>query len=202
MWDLQPVLVGSLARLEPLAEGHREDLFEAARPPQIWEFWPFNPGTDREAFDRWFDGCLQAASVGESFHFATIPHAGGSPVGSTSYCTIRPDDRGIEIGWTWVTPAAWGTGINTEAKFLQLRYAFETLHCIRVEFDTDEQNIRSRAALSALPAQFEGVLRNLTIRQSDGSKRSSAYFSITDEDWPTVSENLQRRIAAHVNQNA
>jgi N-acetyltransferase len=196
MWDLQPTLVGEIVRLEPIDDEHREALFTAARPVEIWDYWPFNPGVDRAAFDRWFDGCLDCAQRGESFHFATISQASGLPVGSTSYCTIRPEHRGLEIGWTWLTPAVWGTSANTEAKFLQLQYAFETLDCIRVEFDTDEHNSRSRAALAALPAQFEGIWRNLTIRESDGSKRSSAYFSIIDDEWPRVGENLRRRIAA------
>lgn len=193
-WNLTPTLSGSIARLEPLAETHREPMFEAARPAEIWDYWPFNPGADRASFDHWFDGRLRAAEHGESFHFATIAQASGLPVGSTSYCTIRQEFRGIEIGWTWLTPSVWGTGVNTEAKFLQLRYAFEALHCIRVDFDTDADNARSRAALSALPAKFEGVLRNFSIRESDGSKRSSAFFSVIDDEWPAVRDALSSRV--------
>jgi RimJ/RimL family protein N-acetyltransferase len=198
VWDLQPTLSGRIARLEPLAARHREGLFAVAGHEQIWQYWPVAPGNSRGEFDQWFDGCLQAAQTGESFHFATVAADDGALIGSTSFCTVRQEDRGIEIGWTWLTPSAWGTGANTEVKFLQLRYAFEALGVIRVEFDTDAQNARSRAALSALPAQFEGVLRNLTIRPSDGTKRSSAYFSVIDDDWPAVREQLLSRLARHL----
>ena len=132
--------------------------------------------------------CLRTAGEGGDAHFATILQATGEPVGSTSFCTIREEDRGLEIGWTWLTPSVWGTGANTEAKFLQLRYAFETLGCIRVDWDTYEQNARSRAALTKLGATFEGVWRNFSIRESDGSKVSSAFYSVIDDEWPDSSE--------------
>ena len=190
MWDLQPTLTGGRVRLEPLAPQHRDALFEVAGPPEIWEYWAFNPGASREAFDAWFDACLKTASDGGDSHFATLLQESGNPVGSTSFCTIREEDRGLEIGWTWLTPSAWGTGANTEAKFLQLQYAFETLGAIRVEWDTYEQNARSRSALTKLGARFEGVRRNFSIRESDGSKISSAFFAMTDDDWPDVRRRL------------
>ncbi|HEX3803031.1 MAG TPA: GNAT family protein [Solirubrobacteraceae bacterium] len=194
MWHLQPSLVGQIVRLEPLATKHRDGLLAAARPTEIWDYWSFNPGTSEAAFDNWFEHCLQTAEEGGDAHFATILRATGAPVGSTSFCTVRERDRGLEIGWTWLTPAVWGTGANTEAKFLQLRHAFETLGCIRVDFDTYEQNARSRAALARLPAQFEGVWRNYSIRESDGTVQSSAFYSVIDDEWPTVRANLIARL--------
>jgi N-acetyltransferase len=194
MWDLQPTLVGQVVRLEPLAPRHRDALFAAARPPEIWNYWSFNPGESETAFDEWFERCLRTALEGGDAHFATVLEATGAVVGSTSFCTIREHDRGLEIGWTWLTPAAWGTGANTDAKFLQLSYAFEKLGCIRVDFDTYAENARSRAALAKLPAQFEGVWRNYSIRESDGSKRSSAFYSVIDDEWPTVRANLIARL--------
>jgi RimJ/RimL family protein N-acetyltransferase len=196
MWDLQPTLIGEIVRLEPLAPEHRDALFAVSGPAEIWEYWSFYPGVSEAAFDKWFEGCLNAAADGGDAHFATILQATGAPVGSTSFCTARARDRGIEIGWTWLTPAAWGTGANTEAKFLQLRYAFEQLGCIRVDFDTYEENARSRAALAKLPAQFEGVWRNYSIRESDGEKRSSAFYSVIDDEWPAVREQLIARLKA------
>ena len=195
MWDLQPTLIGEIVRLEPLGRQHRDSLLAASRPPEIWEYWPMNPGAGDAPFDAWLERCLRETVDGGDAHFATVMQETGQAVGSTSFCTARPDARGIEIGWTWLTPTAWGTGANTEAKFLQLRYAFETLGCIRVDFDTDVENARSRAALSALPAKFEGVWRNFSIRKTDGSKRSSAFYSVIDDEWPTVRENLIARIA-------
>jgi RimJ/RimL family protein N-acetyltransferase len=194
MWDLQPTLIGEVVRLEPLAPEHRDALFAVSGPAEIWEYWSFNPGASEAAFDTWFERCLQEAADGGDAHFATILQATGAPVGSTSFCSRRESDRGLEIGWTWLTPAAWGTGANTSAKFLQLRYAFEELGCIRVDFDTYAENVRSRAALAKLPAQFEGVWRNYSIRESDGSKRSSAFYSVIDDEWPTVRENLITRL--------
>jgi RimJ/RimL family protein N-acetyltransferase len=195
MWDLQPTLEGRIVRLEPLAPSHHDGLRAAAGPPEIWEYWSFNAGESDAAFDSWFDGCTEEGAAGGDAHFATILQSTGRPVGSTSFCTIREADLGLEIGWTWLTPSVWGTGVNTEAKFLQLQYAFETLGCIRVDWDTYEQNARSRVALTKLGATFEGVWRNYSIRETDGSKVSSAFYSVIDDEWPTVRANLVDRIA-------
>ena len=195
MWELQPTLEGQIVRLEPLADEHHDGLRAAAAPAEIWDYWSFNAGKSDEAFDEWFDDAIAEAAAGGDSHFATILRATGEPVGSTSFCTIREEDRGVEIGWTWLTPSVWGTGANTEAKFLQLQYAFETLGCIRVDWDTYATNARSRAALEKLGATFEGVLRNWSIREEDGSKVSSAFYSVIDDEWPTVRANLIDRIA-------
>ena len=195
MWNLQTTLEGQIVRLEPLAAEHHDGLRVAAAPPEIWDYWSFNPGASDAAFDEWFNGAVAAPTGGGDVHFATILQATGEPVGSTSFCTIREHDRGVEIGWTWLTPSVWGTGANTEAKFLQLQYAFETLGCIRVDWDTYEHNARSRAALTKLGATFEGVWRNYSIRREDGSKVSSAFYSVIDDEWPTVRANLIDRVA-------
>ena len=195
MWDLQPTLIGEIVRLEPLGRSTATVYWPRRDRLRSGSTGPFNPGASDEAFDEWLEDCIREAAEGGDAHFATVLQATGEPVGSTSFCTAREEDLGIEIGWTWLTPAAWGTGANTEAKFLQLRYAFETLECIRVDFDTYEENARSRAALAALPAKFEGVWRNFSIREFDGSKRSSAFYSVIDDEWPTVRENLIARIA-------
>ncbi len=195
MWDVQPTLSGTIVRLEPLGPQHRDALFQAARPPEIWDYWSFNPGASDSAFDEWIEGCIEEAAAGGDSHFATILQATDEPIGSTSFCTIREEDRGLEIGWTWLTPSAWGSGANTEAKFLQLQYAFETLGAIRVDWDTYERNARSRAALAKLGATFEGIWRNYSIRRSDGSKVSSAFYSVIDDEWPDVRANLIDRIA-------
>jgi N-acetyltransferase len=190
-------LEGELVVLEPLRRDHLGALFEAARPPEIWEFWPFNPATDRRRFEEWLDDALGAVASGSEARFATLDAHTERAIGSTSFCTLRPEHRGLEIGWTWLTPSAWGTGANAEAKLLQLRHAFSELGCQRVEFETDELNVRSRRALGALPAHFEGVLRDLELL-SDGRTRSSAIYSILAREWPAVQERLQRRVRAAV----
>lgn len=195
MWDLGPRLAGEIVTLEPLGPAHIDGLFAVARPPEIWTWWPMNPACTRATFEAWFEQAVGAAVRGTASHFATLDARSGRPLGSTSFCTPRPADRAVEIGWTWLTPTAWHTGANAEAKLLQLTYAFETLGCIRVDFDTDERNGRSRAALEALPARFEGVLRDYSIA-ADGSRRSSAFYSILDHEWPRVSHNLRARVQA------
>ena len=109
--------------------------------------------------------------------------------------TSTPEHRTLEIGWTWLTPTAWGTGANAEAKLLQLEHAFETLGYRRVEFKTDALNERARPALAALPAQFEGIFRkHMLVR--DGVSRDSAWYSVVDDEWPEVRESLRARVAA------
>jgi RimJ/RimL family protein N-acetyltransferase len=105
----------------------------------------------------------------------------------------RPADRVVEIGWTWFDPGAWRSGVNLETKLLMLGHAFERLDCVRVELKTDARNERSRAAIAALPARFEGVLRNHMI-VPDVGQRDTAYFSVLDQEWPEVRANLERRI--------
>jgi N-acetyltransferase len=193
-WDLQPTLSGELVTLEPLALRHRDALLTAAHAPEIWTYWPWVVGADAESFDAWFVHALGGPERGDDFHFATVWRATGDPIGSTSFCTARPDDRGIEIGWTWVTPSFWGQGANTEAKYLQLQYAFETLRCIRVEWDTYGDNARSRAALERLGARLDGVWRNYNIRAADGRVHDSAFYSVIDSEWPHVKQGLKSRL--------
>ncbi len=193
-WPIFPTaLPGEIVVLKPLAREHLEELFEAARPAEIWQWWPFNPAVDEERFEQWLTDALAAAETGTALHFVTLDAITGRAIGSTSYCTPRPDHGGLEIGWTWLTPSAWRTGANAEAKLLQLTHAFERLGCHRVEFHTDERNERSRRALMALPAHFEGVLRDWKVLPT-GRWRSSAVFSILDREWPTTQDNLTRRL--------
>jgi N-acetyltransferase len=194
-------LEGSLVVLEPLKPSHEQGLFEVARDPRIWQSLPFetgetyNPAETRAAFASWFEAALAASEKGSEAAFATLDAKSAQPIGSTRYLALRPAHRGLEIGWTWLTPSAWGTGANVEAKLLMLEHAFESLGCVRVEFKTDARNERSRAALAALPARFEGIFRKHMIVRGD-RYRDSAYYSILDEEWPEVRENLRRRLAA------
>lgn len=187
-------LEGSLVVLEPLAEEHADELWEAARAPEIWA-WLAHIGESRDYFDRWLRLSLEAAERDQEGPFATRERRSDRLIGSSRYLNVRPADRALEVGWTWLTPSAWGSGANTEAKLLMLEHAFERLGCLRVEFKTDARNARSRAALAALPAQFEGVLRK-HMTMPDVGVRDSAYFSVVDDEWPEVRANLERRLAA------
>jgi N-acetyltransferase len=196
MWkNLVSVLEGEIVRLEPLARRHEKELFEAALDERIWRWMPYDAGGSRERFQAWLEDALAASSAGTEAAFATVEAATGELVGSTRYLALRPEHRGLEIGWTWLAPAHWQTGANVEAKFLMLEHAFERLGCLRVEFKTDSRNERSRAALAALPAQFEGIFRKHMLVRG-GERRDSAYYSIIDDEWPEVRENLARRIDA------
>jgi RimJ/RimL family protein N-acetyltransferase len=190
--DLTVPLEGSLVTLEPIAPEHAEELWNAAQSPEIWE-WLFYVGADRERFEKWMQMTLAASADGSEGAFAVRERAGGEIVGSSRYLNVRPADRSVEIGWTWFDPRVWGTGVNTEVKLLLLGHAFDDLDCLRVEFKTDARNARSRAAIAAIPAQFEGILRkHMTV--PDVGVRDSAYFSVIDEEWPTVRANLERRL--------
>lgn len=188
-----PTLEGQIVRLEPLAPRHADDLYEASRDPRIWRWLPIvQPGTGEE-WQAWMEVALERTEAGLELAFATVLQETGAAVGSTRYLALRPEHRSLEIGWTWLAPSAWGTGANTEAKLLQLEHAFEILGCRRVEFKTDALNERARPALAGLPAQFEGIHRkHMLVRE--GENRDSAWYSIVDDEWPAVRDELRRRV--------
>jgi RimJ/RimL family protein N-acetyltransferase len=186
-------LEGSLVRLEPLVEAHREPLRSVAGHPEIWQWIERTVPEDENGFDEWFDGRLLAQRMGDGFAYATLT-AAGEPLGSSSYLAPRPIHDGVEVGWTWLTPSAWRTGANVEAKKLMFGFAFEELGCMRVELKTDARNERSRGAMEALPARFEGIFRKHMLMPGIGV-RDSAYFSVVDDEWPAVRQNLEQRLA-------
>jgi N-acetyltransferase len=193
LFDDPPTLRGSVVRLEPFDRRRHEDgLREAGADPRVWTWMPrrFDSPT---LFTEWLDGAERAMRAQSDFVFITIDAQSDRVLGSSRYLAMRPEHRGLEIGWTWLESGSWGSGANVEAKLLMLDHAFGPLGCMRVEFKTDEQNDRSRAALAALPAKFEGVFRkHMLVR--DGELRSSAWYSITDDEWPDVRRALERRL--------
>jgi N-acetyltransferase len=197
LFDGRPTLEGRSVRLEPFHERHREGLWAALGDPAVWRWVKIDASASGELFDRWFDDALQGTAARTEFGFVTVERAGGRPIGSSRFLTLRPADRGLEIGWTLVSPAAWGTGANTEAKLLMLTYAFEQLGCARVEFKTDARNDRARAALAALPSEFEGVFRKHMLMWG-GRWRDSAWYAITDDEWPRTREQLTERLDAQL----
>jgi RimJ/RimL family protein N-acetyltransferase len=196
---LTATLEGRLVTLEPFAEEHRDGLWEAAQADEIWE-WLATLNQSRETFDYWFDLTLASDAAGqgdpaETGAFAVRRRADGALVGSSRYLGVRRADRVVEVGWTWFNPSVWRTGLNVETKLLMFTRAFETLGCVRVELKTDARNERSRGAMAALPAQFEGIMRKHMIVPFVG-QRDSAYFSVIDDEWPTVRAALQARLDA------
>jgi N-acetyltransferase len=193
MGKLASRLEGSLVVLEPIEERHREELWEAAQDPRIWE-WLASLGADRDLFDRWMELSLGAMEEGREGVFAIRRKDDAAVVGSSRFMAVRPPDRVVEIGWTWLNPSAWRSGANLETKLLMLGYAFDRLGCVRVELKTDARNERSRTAIASLPARFEGVLRKHMIVPTVG-QRDSAYYSVIDEEWPAVRAGLEDRLS-------
>jgi RimJ/RimL family protein N-acetyltransferase len=192
--ELAPRLEGRIVVLEPLAREHRAGLAAAAADAAIWELTR-NDASTPDLFAAWWEFTTAQQRDGQAAPFATRERATGEVIGSTRFMTLRPEHHGLEIGHTWLVPRAWSTGANKDAKLLMLEHAFERLGCVRVEFKTDERNWRSRRALEAIPAQFEGVFRKHMLLQ-DGSWRDSAYYSVTDDEWPDVKRALEVAIHA------
>lgn len=187
-WIRPIVLEGERVRLEPLGRHHLDDLAQVAFDEALWRYTLARP-IDRAGLEAWLDAALVNADAGTEVPFATVDRASGRTIGSTRFLAIIPEHRRAEIGWTWVATSWQRTGANREAKRLQLEHAFETLGANRIEFKTDSLNEKSRTALAALGATFEGIFRNHMI-MPDGRLRHSAYFSVTREDWPAVKERL------------
>ena len=194
MWqELAARLEGRLIVLEPLRPGHEEALRTAAADPVVWRWMQVDASTT-VGFDLWFGHALREAAAEREVPFVTVERDTGRVLGSTRYLSLRPEHRGVEIGNTWLTPAAWSSGANVEAKLLMLGQAFDHAGAMRVEFKTDARNIESRRALEALPASFEGTFRKHMLIHA--GIRDSAYYAIVDDDWPQVKANLERRLKA------
>jgi N-acetyltransferase len=191
---LERRLEGQLVAMEPLAPEHEADLFAAGSDERVWRWIDEYVAVSRERFHDWMTEALELSAAGVECALATVDLASGRAIGSSRYLAPSEPDLKVEIGWTWLTPAAWRGGANVEAKLLMLTHAFEELGCRRVEFKTDARNERSRGALVALPAQFEGIFRKHKIVRGVG-QRDSAYYSVIDDEWPVVKANLERRLS-------
>jgi RimJ/RimL family protein N-acetyltransferase len=189
-----PVLTGTIVRLEPLTPAHADGLWEASRDPRTWTWLSILQPSTREELDDWLRAALDAAAAG--FELPLVTTSDERVVGSTRYLALRPEHGSVEIGWTWLHPSVWGTGVNVEAKLLMLEHAFATWGCRRVELKTDARNERSRGAMEAFGATFEGVHRKHMLVRG-GENRDSAWYSVTDDDWPGVRDGLRERLAAH-----
>jgi RimJ/RimL family protein N-acetyltransferase len=192
--NLEPItLEGKYVRLEPLSLDHHPRLCEIGIDDDIWR-WTTAPVRDAEGMRTYIETALRYQKEGAALPFATVEQTSGQAVGSTSYLNIDKANRRVEIGATWLGRQWQRTPINTEAKYLMLRHAFDTLGCLRVEFKTDFLNERSRNAILRLGAKEEGVLRNHMVTAS-GRIRHSVYYSIIDSEWPTVRARLEEQLA-------
>ena len=187
-----PTLVGRFVRLEPIEERHRDGIRAAAADPAIWPYMPMDGSTER---DRMVDEALAARAAGSMLPFVVIRRADETIVGGSRYLNIAPEDRRLEIGWTWYAAEVQGGPVNPECKLLLLGHAFETLGAIRVELRCDARNDRSRAAILKLGAVQEGILRRHRLVQH-GFMRDTVVFAILDNEWPAVKAGLEARLAA------
>ena len=197
LMQVAPVtLEGNLVRLEPLSMDHFSALAEIAFNAEMWR-WMSDPMKTEDDLRRYIQAGVDAAAAGAAMPWATRSKKDNRIVGSTRFADIQPSHRTLEIGWTWMLPDYQRSGINVEAKYLQLRHAFEVMGSRRVAFKTHHHNLKSQNAIQALGAKHEGIFRNHVI-MPDGTARHSYWYSIIDEEWPEVKANLEKRMQRHL----
>ncbi|OAS85364.1 MULTISPECIES: GNAT family N-acetyltransferase [Metabacillus] len=181
-------LTGEYVRIVPMERSHIQGLYEIGNDKTIWTHLPKTIQTlnDMESF---VEEALDKKEVGIEFPFVILLRENNKIIGTTRFLEISNINKSLEIGWTWLTPSVWGTTINTECKYLLLNYCFETLKTIRVQFKTDEQNIRSQRAIERIGGVKEGVLRNHMIKK-DGTFRNSVFYSVIESEWTSIKHKL------------
>ncbi|WP_251880035.1 GNAT family protein [Achromobacter sp. Marseille-Q4954] len=190
---LQPVtLAGEVVRLEPLTASHAEPLAQVGLHPELWRLQP-EPVQTLDDMQRYVDRALAGQRDGNCLPFVIVRQDNGQVIGATRYMDIALAHKRLEIGGTWLTPASQRSGANTEAKFLLLQHAFETIGIMRIVFKTELSNMQSRQAILRIGGVEEGVFRKHLIAQS-GRARDMVYFAILDEDWPAVKARLLMRM--------
>ena len=189
---LPPVLLpGRLVRLEHLCEAHFGELLTFAENTEIWRYLTSRPKTP-DLMRAYLDGLLRDYSSGAALPFVVRRQSSGEIAGITRFKSLSREHRKALIG-SWYTPGTWGSGCNTEGKLLLLKYGFESLGCLRIEFQVDSRNRRSAAALRKMGAVEEGTLRSYIIT-GDGYRRDSIVFSVLDSEWPEVKRKLELRL--------
>lgn len=188
------VLRGRHVVLEPLCASHVDGLFEIGKEQDDWAYLPIPGFHRRDDASQWVEQALQLGEQGQHVTFVLLQPDSGAVMGSTRYLNIRARDHGLEIGYTWLARAYQRTPVNTEAKYLLLTNAFESIGAYRVELKTDLRNLRGQTAIERLGAHKEGVLRRHMIVQND-YVRDSVCYSIIDSDWPAIRARLEAKLA-------
>ncbi|MFN0093831.1 MAG: GNAT family N-acetyltransferase [Dehalococcoidia bacterium] len=197
-------LIGQHVRLEPLGHEHVASLVRAAGQDRATYGWTFVPEANEAAMRLYVDKAIARRAAGAVFAFATFDQRRDTVVGSTRFAEIErfdwpegdPGSRAVdsvEIGWTWLAADAQRTAINTEAKYLMARHAFEVWGVYRLWLKTDSRNERSRQAIERIGARFEGILRSHA-RASVGGVRDTAVYAITEADWPAARAALEAKL--------
>lgn len=188
-WFTPTTLEGKIVRLIPLEKTHRDGLLAAASDGNLWELW-YTAVPSSKSIDNYINTALKEQLNNKSLPFVVMEKSTNKIIGSTRFLNIEPENRRLEIGNTWYAKSSQRTGVNTECKLLLLRYAFEKLEAIAVEFRTHWHNHQSRNAIERLGAKQDGVLRNHKI-MSDGLIRDTVVFSIIQNEWPSVKKSLE-----------
>jgi len=180
--------------MEPLSlERHWDGLRAIGLDPELWR-WTVTKVENEQDLRRYLDTAARELAEGRSLPFVTMDVASGRVAGCTRFGTLEPTHRRVEIGWTMVGREFQRTHVNTEAKYLMLRHAFETLSCVRVEFRAHALNEKSRRAMERIGASYEGMLRRHMLREH-GDWRDTVYYSVLDSEWPAVREKLEPMMA-------
>ena len=188
-----PTLTGKHIRMVPLSLDHHADLASVGLDPSLWRWIPYQVLTPDNMY-KYIQTALAEQQRGVSMPFATCLADTGRAIGCTRYMNIDVPNKRVEIGSTWIAPSHQRTIVNTEAKYLMLRHAFETLDCNRVELKTDVLNEKSRNAILRIGAKEEGIFRQHVVCH-DGRVRDSVYFSIIRSEWPEVKAGLEKKLA-------
>lgn len=200
-WISHPtVLIGEKIKLVPLSTNHFEEICILAMEKSIWKYSVMDVnGNDREKMLKSLNNKLEKRNSGEFYPFSILLKEGNKIIGNTMFWNINKKNRSVEIGTTWLHPDYWGTGINTECKYLMLTYCFEKLKTIRVQIKSVHDNLRSCGAIEKVGFKFEGVLRNDKIID-DGTYRTAAYYSIIEGEWEAIKPNLEKLLNANSNE--
>jgi len=187
------VLQGTLTRLQSLSRSDIPVLLALAADKSIWEHYVLD-GSNSGTLSKSLSVALIDRQHDLQFPFTIYTAGGKQIIGSTRFLDLQQGHRKLEIGWTWLHPHYWGTGINTECKLLLLTHAFEQMHALRVQLKTDVKNIRSQKAIEKIGATREGIFRNDMVREN-GTSRDSVYYSIVADEWPEVKKLLSQSAA-------
>ena len=193
-WIEHPtILNGHIIDLLPLEEKHFGELFEAASDKRIWEFYPGDWSVQGK-FNKVYSTSLALREKNKEYPFVIFHKDSKRIIGSTRFLDIVPYDKRLEIGGTWLMPQYWATAVNFDCKLALLTFCFETLKAKRVQLKTQHNNLRSWKAIEKIGGVYEGIIRQHMLKD-DGTYRSSAYFSILDDEWEKVKSNLHFRLA-------
>ena len=183
-------LIGAHVRLEPLSLAHAEGLLPHALEPEIWLYIPYGNINTLEKLQNMISGLLRKQETGSDLCYTVFHQASNQPIGMTRYISVDRGNYGVEIGGTWYGKDYRRSAVNTEAKYLLLRHAFEVFACQRVQIQSDVRNERSQRAIERLGAVREGIMRK-NKRMPDGHQRNSIMYSIIDDEWPAIKTKLE-----------